>query len=405
MNIKALLDQVKNLKLPSGEYAIFGSATLAIRNLREAPNIDLIVTNKLWQNLLASNIPDEEGFIRIGHVKISNWWFAPTKYSIDKMIAMTELIDELPFVPLNLVADYKKKLNRQKDIDDIVLIGNYLKHQTPDRNNDKEIAINFCDQVNKKLDDKILSIILFGSVARDQTTPESDIDIFLVYNDKQITHKQLTKQITKILVETNTQPPAIYPFLVPSSLPLHELPVFYDASIEGLILKDNQNIASASVQKIINSNTKRISLPSGKWVWINLNKKMMSKKANLLTSASQESLLHAKESFGRGSWNMSIRRSQEAVELVTKASLAKLQVDYPKDHDQAPLLLRILKAKGILVTPDEENNILKISTDLSRKRGPALQYEIGYDKETASHDLASASYVIETLNRIMCQKL
>lgn len=37
------LDELKALNLPAGQYAIFGSRPLAVRNLRDANDIDLIV--------------------------------------------------------------------------------------------------------------------------------------------------------------------------------------------------------------------------------------------------------------------------------------------------------------------------------------------------------------------------
>lgn len=127
MQIAQLLQQVKDLNLPQNEYAIFGSATLAIRNLRESPNIDLIVTNQLWTKLLETYTPDDEGFIRTKQVKISNWWFAPTKKSITTMINEAEIIEGLPFVKLDDVLSYKQNLNRDKDIIDVKLIKNFLR--------------------------------------------------------------------------------------------------------------------------------------------------------------------------------------------------------------------------------------------------------------------------------------
>ena len=37
------IDELKALKLPVGQYAIFGSGPLAIRNLKAASDIDIIV--------------------------------------------------------------------------------------------------------------------------------------------------------------------------------------------------------------------------------------------------------------------------------------------------------------------------------------------------------------------------
>ena len=58
MNIKQLTQSVKDQGFPEREYAIFGSAAMAVRGIREAPNIDVIVTDLLWEELLKKNTPD-----------------------------------------------------------------------------------------------------------------------------------------------------------------------------------------------------------------------------------------------------------------------------------------------------------------------------------------------------------
>ena len=93
------------------------------------------------------------------------------------------------------------------------------------------------------------------------------------------------------------------------------------------------------------------------------------KRSELLFIAADECVSHAQGSFDRGVWNMSIRRSQEAVELELTAILALIGVHYPKDHDQAPLAIRTLKANNFDLGQDSEQ-IERISIDLSRKRGP-----------------------------------
>lgn len=123
------------------------------------------------------------------------------------------------------------------------------------------------------------------------------------------------------------------------------------------------------------------------------------RRSELLFIAADESLNHAKSSFQRGVFNMAIRRSQEAVELELAAILALLGIHYPKDHDQAPLAMRVLKANGYDLGKDSQK-IELISIDLSRKRGPALHQEEGYDKQTAMNALADAQFVQEKIRKI-----
>lgn len=123
------------------------------------------------------------------------------------------------------------------------------------------------------------------------------------------------------------------------------------------------------------------------------------KRSELLFIAADECIKQAQDSFDRGVWNISIRRAQEAVELDLTAILALIGIHYPKDHDQAPLAIRTLKIHGFDLGTDAEK-IEKISIDLSRKRGPALHQEEGYEKEDAQKSLDDANFVISKIQKI-----
>ncbi len=123
------------------------------------------------------------------------------------------------------------------------------------------------------------------------------------------------------------------------------------------------------------------------------------KRSELLFTAATECLNHAQSSFDRGAWNMSVRRSQEAVELDLTAILALMGVHYPKDHDQAPLAKRILAANGFDLG-ESADKIERISIDLSRKRGPALHQEEGYEKPDAEKALEDVKFVISKIQEV-----
>lgn len=282
MDIKLLINKVKSLGFSQGEYAIFGSATLAIRGLREAPNIDIIVTDKLWSDLLTKNTPDDEGFIRFGVVKISNWWFAPTTKPITQLIDESEKIESLPFVKLKEVLSYKKHLNREKDQRDVLLIKNYLSEPTNlGIETYKKFLDVYLESVEKKLGDKVVSMVLFGSICRSTAKGDSDIDIFTFYDDKKISRQDIHNQLIEIIIKLrkhleykslakqNTYP-EIYPFLISKTNSEAILPVFLDVADHGIILKDPLSIAKKLIIKIKTSGYKRTVLPNGKWIWTNL---------------------------------------------------------------------------------------------------------------------------------------
>lgn len=131
MDNKELFDQVKKLNLPIGKYALFGSAPMAIREIRDCRDIDVIVTQDLWDE--CSKKPeykltrDENGLdcLVSGNVELWNVW-SPGEWDLNKIINEAEVIDGLPFVKLEYVVAWKKIYNREKDLNDIKLINDYL---------------------------------------------------------------------------------------------------------------------------------------------------------------------------------------------------------------------------------------------------------------------------------------
>jgi len=46
------LDNLNALNLPKEEYLIWGSGPLAVRNIRNSCDIDIVVLKNLWKNLV-----------------------------------------------------------------------------------------------------------------------------------------------------------------------------------------------------------------------------------------------------------------------------------------------------------------------------------------------------------------
>ena len=172
--------------------------------------------------------------------------------------------------------------------------------------------------------------------------------------------------------------------------------MYLDATDHGIVWKGEQ--AVENIKKLIKKKGgKRISLPNGKWCWIfNMGDK---KRAKLLFDAAVECKIHAEISFDRKAWNMAIRRAQESVELELTGMMALLGTHYPKEHDQAPMLLRRMGVKGIKISEDIRTKIEQISADLARKRGPALHQEQGYDKETAQDAIEKMNFVLDKMRK------
>ncbi len=135
-----LLSDVRTLKLPPGSYALFGSAPILVRGLREASNdLDLIIRPETWGELAVrpelTRKTHESGREYLeweGHnIELYPFW-QPGEWGIAKLIDDAELIDGLPYVRLETVLAWKQRLARPKDVRDIALIEAFFdKQQKP----------------------------------------------------------------------------------------------------------------------------------------------------------------------------------------------------------------------------------------------------------------------------------
>jgi len=124
-NFYKFLEELKELNLPDKEYAIFGSGPLAIRGIRQAEDLDIIVTKGLYKKLKEKYSEKDRG-IFINNIEI----ISPDTSIVDnpeEIIKRAELIKGFRFTLLEDIIEWKKKMKRPKDINDIKLIEDYLK--------------------------------------------------------------------------------------------------------------------------------------------------------------------------------------------------------------------------------------------------------------------------------------
>jgi len=128
-----LFQRVKELKLPIGKYALFGSAPLGIRGLRDCHDIDIIVTKELWNECKGKNWeikvgPDGTQYLWSDGIELWKDW-KPGNWDIEQLVKEAEVIDGLPFVRLERVLEWKKLSGREKDLKDIEMIKQFLRMQ------------------------------------------------------------------------------------------------------------------------------------------------------------------------------------------------------------------------------------------------------------------------------------
>ncbi|PJC22723.1 hypothetical protein CO059_01865 [candidate division WWE3 bacterium CG_4_9_14_0_2_um_filter_48_10] len=130
-SIKKLLEKLKKLNLPKDKFAIFCSGPLGVRGIRPVNDLDIIVTRDLWREL-AKEYPTEKlslptGQLRINFKGIEIFEKPAFGFDAEKLIKEADVIDGFRFVRLKDTVAWKKKMGREKDLEDIKLIGDYLR--------------------------------------------------------------------------------------------------------------------------------------------------------------------------------------------------------------------------------------------------------------------------------------
>ncbi|MAF20075.1 MAG: hypothetical protein CMI55_00125 [Parcubacteria group bacterium] len=133
---KELFNRLKQLNLPKGKYAVFGSAPMCIRGLRECRDLDVIVTEDLFNEYSKKEgweTKKTEKSVYLDNNGIEFWkdwgpdWAPEGQWDIQTLIDEAEIIDGLPIVRLKEVLKWKSVLRREKDLKDLKLIEGYLK--------------------------------------------------------------------------------------------------------------------------------------------------------------------------------------------------------------------------------------------------------------------------------------
>ena len=118
-----LFDSLRQLALPKGEFAVFGSGPLAIRNIITEPNdLDVICRGRAWERIRAlggTGCEQEQGLSLItlydGKLSFGTRWVIGD-FDVDELIDNAEMIEGLPFVQLEHVVRYKLDRRSQRDL-------------------------------------------------------------------------------------------------------------------------------------------------------------------------------------------------------------------------------------------------------------------------------------------------
>jgi hypothetical protein len=119
----SLFDELINLGLPVGEYAVFGSGPLAARGIIPLCNdLDVLCRGRAWRMVRALGtvqyLPEydlEVVAMHGGALTFGTRW-GIGDFDVDELINTAEIIGGLPFVRLEHVTSYKKTRGSAKDL-------------------------------------------------------------------------------------------------------------------------------------------------------------------------------------------------------------------------------------------------------------------------------------------------
>ena len=107
-------------------------------------------------------------------------------------------------------------------------------------------------------------------------------------------------------------------------------------------------------------------------------------------------LKEAENALATENYAVSVRRSQEALELSAKGALRRLAVEYPREHDVSEAVEATADRLPDNIR-EQVGEIKALSAELARIRGPALY---GYEAEgVPASEAFTKDYATETLNR------
>jgi len=132
---KTLFKKIKEMNLPIGKYVIFGSGPMGIRGLRECHDLDILVTEDVFNDYKEKLDWKSKDFERDGryvemiekdNIELYKIW-GPGEWSDKELIESAEIIDGLPFARLDYFIKWKRISGRKKDLNDVKTIEEYIR--------------------------------------------------------------------------------------------------------------------------------------------------------------------------------------------------------------------------------------------------------------------------------------
>jgi hypothetical protein len=128
MTKQEIIQKVRELHLTDGSYIVFGSCPLAAVGIREANDIDLLVSEETLQKLIGDGWQklakgqNDNPYVRDVFEAHTKWNFSSYQPTLEGLLKTATVIEGVPFASLEEVRKWKVSSGRPKDFVDIELI-------------------------------------------------------------------------------------------------------------------------------------------------------------------------------------------------------------------------------------------------------------------------------------------
>lgn len=132
MTKEEIILKVKTLHLPEGTYVVFGSCPLALAGIREANDIDLLVSEEMFAKLEENGWkeyykgPKDIPLVHDVFEAHDNWNFSSYSPTLEQLLVRATVVENIPFASLEDVKKWKDASGRPKDLADIALIDRFM---------------------------------------------------------------------------------------------------------------------------------------------------------------------------------------------------------------------------------------------------------------------------------------
>ena len=140
MSFQKQFEDLKKLNLPQNDFVVVGSGPMSVRGIRESKDIDVIVTQSLWDELTKNHTTginswgvqniELEHDIEILHPTQSMFGNSSI-VPVEEVFGKADMFDGIKFISLEHLKKIKIKLGRDKDMEDVGLIDKFLEEEKP----------------------------------------------------------------------------------------------------------------------------------------------------------------------------------------------------------------------------------------------------------------------------------